>query len=445
MKNLSLLVIAIFLLGAFPVRAMNIEEVKSRSGVKAWLVEDHKLPLIAIHFAFRGGVEEDPADKQGLTNLTMGLLTEGAGPYNAEEFQQELADYSIGIGFEAGRDALFGDLKMLKADQDKGIELLHLALTNPRFDAAAIERLRGRQLAALKSQLGNPGWQARYALFRQIFGAHPYGERRLGTIETLAKITRADIQRFAARHLARDNLIIAVAGDITPGELAPMLDKIFGELPKESHLRDIPDVVWPSEPASILVPREGTQTEMLFALPGPKRDDPDWYAAEIANYILGGGGFSARLMQDVRDKEGLTYGIDTGLSPMEHAAVIVGNSATDNPKTAHAWAVTLETMHKFYDDGVTEKEINAAKDYLTGSLPLTMTSTDKIAAALVEIQRDRLGQDYMDRYNDLIRGVTEEDVAQAIKRWFNPDKLTVVMVGKPEGMTPTQTREAIRN
>jgi zinc protease len=438
------LILTLAVFTALPAYAMNIQEVTSKNGIKAWLVEDKKLPLIAMHFAFRGGTEQDPIDKQGLATLTTELLTEGAGPYDAAAFQQELADHSIGISFEAGRDALLGDVKMLKTDQDKAIELLQLALTKARFDTAAIERLRARQMSALRLQYGNPGWQARVALFRQIFGTHPYGERRLGTSETLARLTAADIRNFAARHLARDNLVIAVAGDMTPGELSGLLDRVFGDLPKKARLAEIPEIVWPQNTASILVPREGTQTELLFAMPGPKRDDPDWYAAEIADYILGSGGFSSRLMQDVRDKNGLTYGIETGLSPMEHGGILIGSAATDNSKTGKAWSIALDTMRRFYDDGVTEKEITAAKDYLTGSLPLTMTSTDKIAAALVTIQLDHLGRDYIDRYNDLVRNVTEDEVEQATKRWFNPDRLTLVMVGKPEGVTPSQTQEPVR-
>jgi zinc protease len=427
-----------------PAHATTIQEVTSHSGVTAWLVEDHKLPLIAMHFAFRGGVEQDPVAKQGLTNLTMELLTEGAGPYDAAAFQQQLADNSIALHFNAGRDALSGTVKSLSADKDKAFELLHFTLTSPHFDPKDIERLRAGQLAALRSQLGNPNWQARYALFQYIFGDHPYGERRFGSVRTLAAITQRDIKNFAAEHLAQDNLVVAVAGDITPNELAAALDRVFGDLPRRARLAPVGDISVPQQTAVILVPREGTQTELLFAMPGPKRDDPDWHAAEIANYILGGGGFSSRLMQDVRDKKGLTYGIETGLSPMEYGGLIAGEAATDNPKTGEAWDIATATMRHFYEDSVTEKEIAAAKDYLTGELPLAMTSTDKIAGLLVGLQLDHLGINYLDRRNDMIRQVTPDDIERVIRRWFNPDGLTLAMVGKPEGITPTQTRSLVR-
>jgi zinc protease len=444
MKRLLLPLLAFALIAA-PVRAAEIQEVESRGGIKAWLIEDHKLPLVAMSFAFRGGVEQDPPAKQGLAQLTMSLLTEGAGPYDAAAFQQELAGHSISLGFGAGRDALEGRLKMLSADKDRGFELLHLALSKPHFDPEDLDRLKSIQLAALKGQLGSPDWQARYALFRHIFGNHPYGERRLGSIKTLSGLTREDVRDFAADHLARGNLVIAVAGDMTPHELAVTLDRVFGDLPLRVRQHGIGEVEWPRDTRTILVPREGTQTELLFALPGPKRDDSGWYAAEIANYILGGGGFSSRLMQDVRESRGLTYGITTTLVPMEHGGIIIGEASTDNPKTGEAWSTALATMRRFYDDGVTDKDIAGAKDYLTGSLPLLMTSTDQIAALLVQIQLDRLGIDYLERRNKLIRNVTADDVSDAIHRWFNPNKLSLGMAGSPQGVMPDVTQPAVRN
>ena len=420
--------------------ATDVQEVESRGGIKAWLVEDHKLPLIAMGFAFRGGVEQDPADKQGLATLTMNLLTEGAGPYDAAAFQKKLADHSITLHFGAGRDALNGSLKALSADRHEAFNLLALALTQPRFDAKDFERLRGEQLTALRTQLADPGWQARYALLHNVFRGHPYGGRRLGTTQTLAAITCDDIRGFSASHLARDNLVVAVAGDIPAAELGAALDQIFGKLPRRADLVPISEIEWPQNVARILVPREGTQTELLFAMPGPKQDSSDWYAVQIANYALGGGGFSSRLMQDVRDKKGLTYGISTELAPADHAGMIVGQAATDNPKTREAWEIAQATMRRFYDDGATLGEVNSAKDFLTGSLPLALTSTDKIAGALVTLQLERRDPNYLDKRNDLFRNVSLDEVNIAIRHWFNPDRLTLAMVGKSDGMASTEMK-----
>ncbi len=419
-----------------------IQEVTSPHGIKAWLVQDKKLPLVAISFAFRGGVEQDPADKQGLAELTMSLLTQGAGPYDAEAFQQKLADESIQLGFTAGRNSLSGSLKTLRSSRTRAFKLLRQALTEPRFDPDAIERARRQQLTALRFQLGKPEWQARQALFAVLFHGHPYAMRRLGTAATLAGLTRDDIKDFAAHHLARDNLLIAATGDITPQELAKELDRVFGDLPAHARLTSVPEVVWPEKTSIILVPREGTQTEMLFASPLLKRDDPDWYAADIVNYILGGGGLTSRLMRDVRDRKGMTYSIGTGLAPMDHTSMLMGNAATDNAKAGEAWELMQQVWRDLYAKGVSEDDLTAAKDYLTGSLPLAMTSTDAIAGVLLGIQLDRFGIDYLDRRNALIRQVSMDDVNRVIRRWFNPSHLTLSLAGNPEGLKPTTTKEA---
>ncbi|HUY69149.1 MAG TPA: pitrilysin family protein [Alphaproteobacteria bacterium] len=444
MKKTAFIFALMFLVFSTPAHAINVEEVTSPGGITAWLVEDHQLPLISMQFAFKGGVEQDPVDKQGLATLTMNLLAEGAGPYDAAQFQQQLADNGIQMSFGAGRDALTGGIKMLSADRVTAFKLLHLALSEPRFDPAAVDRLRAQQITSLRFELGDPGWQARYALLSYIFAGHPYSERSLGTAKSLAGLSQNDIEAFTARHLARDNLLVAVAGDITPAELAPALDRIFGNLPATARLETVPEAAWPPKPAIILVPRKGTQTDLLFAEPGPKRAARDWFAADIANYILGGGGFSARLMRAVRDKRGLTYGIGTQLAPMKHAAIIVGSAATDNAKTGKAWGVTLGVMRGFYKSGVTAGEIKGAKDYLTGSLPLDLTSTDAIASALIEMQLDHLGPDYLDKRNGMIRAVTKAQVAAAIARWFDPARVTLAMVGAPEGVTPSVTELQVR-
>ena len=424
--------------------ATNVVEVTSPGGIKAWLVEDHKLPLVSMQFAFRGGVEQDTADKQGLAELTLSLLNEGAGSYDAAAFQQALADHAVTMRFAAGRDALQGSVKFLSEEKTTALNLLHLALTQARFDEKQLAQVKDAQLSSLRAQLGNPDWQARYGLFQHIFGTHPYGLRHLGSIRTLSSLTQSDVRDFARHHLARDNLVVAVAGDIKPRELGQQLDVVFGELPKHAKLVSVGDVVMPDDKATILMRREGTQTEILFTMPGPKNDSPDWYGAEIANYILGGGGFSSRLMQEVRDKRGLTYGISTALAPMEHAGLIVGSMAANNNKTAEALDVTHNVMHRIYADGVTDAEVAAAKDYLTGALPLALTSTDKISAVLVDMQLDRRSIDYLDHRNDLLRAVTTDDVNRAVERWFDPDKMNIVMVGKPEGVVPTRTQEMMK-
>ncbi len=444
-RILSFALLSLFLSGSVSAEtaAMRVQEVTSPGGIKAWLVQDDKLPLIAMRFAFRGGVEQDPKDKQGLSELTASLMTQGAGPYDAEAFQQKLADQSIQFTFAAGRDAVQGAIKTLRESHGTAFDLLRLALIEPRFDEEAFNRARSQQLTQIKMELGNASWQGRRALFAHVFKDHPYAMRRLGTAATLKSMTREDVRKHARRIMARDNLLVTVAGAISPEELGVTLDKVFGKLPTHADLRPVPEFSGQFEASKLLIKREGTQTEMLLAAPMLKRCDPDWYAAEIVNYILGAGGFASRLMNEVRDKEGLTYGISTALGSMDHAALLLGQASTDNPKTGKTWDKINEVWQNLYANGLSDSEIEAAKDYLTGSLPLALTSTNAIASVLMDMQLENLGRDYLERRNALIRGVTAEDVKRVIARWFDPAKAMLVMVGAPDGVTPDRTQEQV--
>lgn len=443
-KILSLAFVFSFFLATHAVAVEVQEIVGPKSGVKAWLVEDHTLPIVALRLSFLGGSEQDPIDKQGLATLTMEALTQGAGPYDAKTFQQKLADRSISLWFGAGRDSLDGGLKCLSDDKDEAFALLRLALQKPRFASADIERLKGQQLSGIQRQFSDPGWQARYALLSRIFAGHPYSQRSLGTLETVAGLTRDDSRLFAGGHLARNNVTVAAAGAITPKELSTALDKIFLDLPAEARLTVIEDVPEVADTSAILVRREGPQAEILFSLPGPKRDDPLYHATQIANYILGGGGFASRLMQELRDKKGLSYGISTSVSPSQHAGMIVGRAAVDNSKFGESMDIIRETLRHFYQKGPTKAEIGSAKDYLTGAMPLSLTSTDKIAGLLIHMQRERLGIDYLDRYGKLIRSVDEKDLSLVIERFFNPDRMTLVVVGAPADANFPVVKDVVR-
>jgi len=420
-----------------------IVEVTSKSGIKAWLVEDHKLPLISLRFAFQGGVETDPADKQGLAVLATSLLTQGAGPYDDRAFQERLAAQSIQMDISAGRDYTVGEVKTLRRAKEEAFHFLGLALTKPRFDEPTFERVRDGQLTAVKAQLANPGWQGRVALFRSVFGDHPYSYRSLGSLGTVKRLTRADAQAFVQQRLAKDKLFVSVVGAISPDELAAALDAVFAALPAQASPDTLGPALWPATNKTILVTREGTQTNILLATPMLHRDDPDWYAAEIANYILGGGGFISRLMKAVRAKEGLTYGIGTSLSSMEKASLLVGHVATDNAKVAEVLSLLKSVWQTFYDKGVTADEVTAAQDYLTGSLPLSLTSTDAIASTLLVMQTEKLGIDYLDKQQEKYRAVTRDDVQRVIAKWFNPDRTDISLVGKPESVTIDQKNELI--
>jgi len=414
---------------SFAQAAAPIQQVVSSQGVRAWLIEDYTLPLISMSFSFRGGVEMDPQEKQGLSTLTAALLTQGAGPYDAKTFQDRLASSSIQLSFGAGRDEMAGALKTLRSTRGEAFSLLSLALTQPRFDKSDFTRLRDQQSTSVRFRLSNPSWQARYALFSFLFEGHPYSFRSLGSASSLSLISLEDVKIFAKERLAKENLLIAVVGAISKKELVRRLDAVFGDLPEKAGGPDLPLVAWPKETKTICLKREGAQTNIFFGGPMLSRQDPDWYAALIANYILGGGGFESRLMKAVRERGGMSYGISTFLASMDKVSMIAGSVATDTAVAAETLALVKKVWHDFYENGASAEEIAAAKSYLIGSWPLNMTSTDSMASTLLSLQQEELGPDYRDKRESFLKNVTRVDIKRVIKKYFNPAMLSFATVG----------------
>jgi zinc protease len=418
-------------------QAIEVQEVKTRSGITAYLAEDHTNPIISVSFSFRGGAAIDPEDKLGLSYMVSGLLDEGAGDLDSLAFQSKLADLAIRLGFDSSRDAFSGSLTTITANADEAFELLTLALTKPRFDEEPVERIRRQILVSLARDAENPSTVASQALFASIFPDHPYGRPTEGTPETIQSLTRDDLAAYAAARFAKDRLIIGVSGDITPRQLRRRLDQVFG------HLPDTVPTDWKApdtevvHAGTIVVDKAVPQSTVYMAQPGLLRTDPDWYAALIADYILGGGSFASRLMDEVREKRGLAYGVGTNLVPFESGPLILASVGTRNDAVAESISVIQDEWRKFQAEGPTEQEVDDAKMYMTGSWPLRFTSTDRVADILVAVQRDALGLDFLDRRNDYIDAVTLDDVRRVAAELYQPNALTVVVVGQPDGVTAT--------
>jgi zinc protease len=413
--------------------ALTIETVTSPSGIVAWLVEDHQNPIIAADFSVDCGSASDPSGKEGLATMVSGLLDEGAGDLDAQAFQGRLEDLAIGLTFNADADTFSGRVKTLTDNRDEAFKLLHLALTRPRFDADAVERVRGQMLVGLQQEEQDPQSLAGRAFAAAIFPHHPYG--RLGSEASYKAIAEADLKGWVGRHLARDRLVVSVVGDITPTELAALLDQTFADLPAKTDLAPIAEAAAPDQGSLSLIRKPIPQSVVNFGEQGVKRDDPDWYNAYVMNYILGGGSFSSRLMTEVRVKRGLAYGAYTALEPYEHGGLVTGEVATRNDKVAESLKVIKEEFHRMGASDVSAQELASAKTYLNGSFPLQMDSTTAIAALLSVVQRDHLGIDYFARRPTLIDKVGAADIRRVAGKLLDPDKLTVVVVGDPKGMT----------
>jgi len=421
--------------GASP--AVTVERVVSPGGIEAWLVRDTMVPLVAIEFSFRGGGALDPSGKAGLADMTTSLLDEGAGDIDSQAFQQKLSDLAVEMSFSAGADTIRGSFKTLNRSRDEAVALLRLALTAPRFDADAVERIRQQILAALSRKSTDPDEIAGRIWWKAVFPDHPYGTPVEGTPQSIAAVTVPDMRSLVAERFARDQLIVGVVGDITPDELGPLLDRAFGDLPAKGKPARLSEAAFHAAGQTFIVRQDVPQSVVLFGQPGVKRDHPDYYTAYVMNYVLGGGGFSSRLYDEVREKRGLAYSVYSYISPMDAAGVLAGGVSTENSRVGESLAVIRAEWARMRDGGVTDAELNDAKTYLTGSFPLRFTSTDSIARMLVGMQYNDLGIDYIDRRNAYIEAVTKDDIARVAKSLLKPAELTFVIVGDPKGVEAT--------
>ncbi|MGD9966701.1 MAG: M16 family metallopeptidase [Hyphomonadaceae bacterium] len=412
--------------------AVDVERIVSPGGIEAWLVSDATVPIIVLRAFWCGGSAIEPERLIGVTGVMTDMMTEGSGALAANAFKERLQDLNMSLGFGSSWDGVGMTLTTLSENRDAAVEMARLALTEPRFDAEPLARIKRQMLVGIRTRETNPSYIANLALDAALYPSHPYARRT--SRESVEAIDRAALQERRAALFNRATLQITIVGDISAHDAGRALDAIFGALPQGAP---------PPEPAEVelaaptpLIVRQLPQPQslVLFAGPGIQDEDPDWIPLTVANYILGGGGFSSRLMDHVREQRGLVYGIGTAPSVREHSAAIRGSAQTENGDVREAIEVTRAEMARLYREGATQAEVNDAITYLTGSFALDLDSNAKIAGAVHGYQVAGRDIDYINRRNDLIRAVTLEDVNRVIRRLFDPDDFTFVVVGQPEGL-----------
>jgi zinc protease len=424
-------------LSLFPgeAHAMKVQEVKSPGGISAWLVEAHDVPLIAMRFAFDGGGStQDPQGKEGLANFLASMLDEGAGDLRAKPFQERMEELAMRMSFDDGRDAFYGSFETLTENRDAAARLLALAVTKPRFDAEAIERMRKQHLAGLAYAARDPTRVASEQWMALAFAGHPYGRPANGTPKSVAAVGRNDLAGFHGRVFARDNLRVVVVGDIDAPALGKLLDAVFGALPAKAALLPVAATEAKARERLKVIDMNVPQSVARFGLPAMARSDKDFMAAFVLNTILGGSAFTSRLYQEVREKRGLAYGIDTSLVPMRHASVFFGGVATKNEEVGQSLDVIRTELERIVSDGPTEKELADTKAYLTGSFALRFDTSTNIANQLLWMLMEGLGHSYIQTRNAQIEAVTIEDVRRVAKRLFDGNELLVTVVGRPKGL-----------
>jgi zinc protease len=425
------------LLAASQSFAMNIQKVVSAKGVEAWLVEDHSVPLIAMQFGFKAGAANDAVEKSGLAYFVSGTLDEGAGDLPSRQFQQRMEELAVKLSFDASMDHFTGSLQTLSANKDAAFDLARMALTAPRFEADDVERIRSQILSRLKIEEKDPENIASREWFKLAFPGHAYSRPLKGAAQTVASITPDDLRGFVRRAFARDNLKVAVVGDITPDELKLALDRVFGDLPAKASVTPAPEAVYPTGRQIRVVSMPNPQSVAQFGLPGLKRDDPDFIPAFVLNYVLGGGGFASNLTIEVREKRGLAYSVYSYLYPLDKAGLLLGGVATENAEVKQSLEVIEAELARLAKEGLSAEALENAKLYLTGSYALRFDSGAKIAGTLLATQLEDLPIDYISKRNDLVNAVTMDDVKRVAARLLSSKDFIVTVVGQPDGVTAT--------
>lgn len=406
---------------------VKIQDVVSSKGVRAWLVEDYTVPIVSIRFALRGGSTQDPLGKEGLANLMTGLFDEGAGDLDSDAFQLRLDDAGAEMSFSAGSDAIYGSMRMLAEGQDEAFALLRMAIQQPRFDAEPLNRIRDQVVAGIQASALDPSTKGEIAWREALYGDHPYARPDEGTEATLATITPEDVRQFHDRVFARGNLVVGVVGAIDAETLKRRLDELFGDLPAEPTLSPVVRAE-PKFAQQINVASNLPQTTLQLAWPGIERKDPQFFAAYLMNHILGGGSFSSRLFEEVREKRGLTYGISSALVNRDYSSALVIGTSTRADRAAETLALIRSEVAKMATEGPTQAELDFAKKYVIGAYAINNLDTSgAIARTLVELQLDDLGIDYIDRRTALIEAVTLDDVKAAAKRLLESEPAVMVL------------------
>ncbi len=431
---LSAAIILIFSVFTSLVSAAEIRKIVSPGGITAWFVEERSIPILSMEVAWKGGASLDGTEKAGLAHLAASTMDEGAGDLDSRAFQRRLSELAISLSFDASKDAFSGSLKTLSENKEEAFRLFGLSITDPQFAEEPVERIRGQILVNLSRKLSNPNSLAGRAWFDVAFPGHPYSNPTEGTLKSMKAITREDLGSFNRRQIARDNMVVSVIGDIDEKVLGKLLDKTFLDIPEKSDLPEIPDVQPVQQPVIEVIEQDIPQSVVVFGGQGVKRDDPDYYAAYVLNYILGGGGFESRLTEEVREKRGLVYSIYSYLYPLRQGGIQLGGFGTSNGSVGQAVNLVKTEIRKIRENGVTQEELESAKTYLNGSFPLRLSSNSRIANIMVSMQLNDLPMTYLKERADLISAVTREDIQRVAGRLMDPEKLIITVVGKPEGL-----------
>ena len=434
MKKFLIAVFSILILLIKPLYAeLNIQELTSQNGTKFWLAQEKSIPFVSLEIRFRGGTSMDDDKTLGAVSFMTAMLEEGSGELDAQAFSKARDSIAASFDFDVSRDSLSVSARFLSDTREEAIQLLKQALTRPRFDQEAMERVRKQIISIIVSNQKNQNKIAQSKLYELTFPDHIYSSNGLGSTDKITLINGNDLRQAHKVAITKDRISISVVGDISEIQAIEMLDELLENLPISSKL--LPKRVRANlDLGTVLVDYPSPQSVAFFTFEGIGRTDQDFFAAFVMNHILGGGGFNSRLMKKIREERGLTYSVNTSLAQYDHAELYLGMFQSSNDKISEAIEILKREIALLANNGVNQEELDEAKKFLTGAYPLRFDGNVRIANILVGMQFMGLDKEYVKLRNVMVSEVTSEDVARVAKRLLSSKDFTLVIVGKPEGL-----------
>jgi zinc protease len=412
------------------------ERYSLSNGVRLNISEQHALPLVVVQMLIDAGSRRDPRGQEGVASLTADLLTEGSKTRTASQISQAFDSLGASYGTSADTDYAVLTLTVLRKDFDTGLDLLADLLQHPSFPEAEVGRRREAALARIKASEDDPGQVAERAFVKTLFPGEPYGHEVIGTPEAVGKLTRKEIVAFYTQHYRPDGSIITVVGDISAPEIRDRMEQALRDWKKGAAAPFEYPAVAAAHAETVTVDKPITQASIILGQRGVARDNPDYYALQVMNYILGGGGFSSRLLDNIRTKAGLAYSVASFFTVNRAPGSFQVVVQTKNQSTNDAIQRACSEIDRIRQEPVSDDEVNDAKLYLTGSFPLKLDSNTKIAGFLAQVAFFNLGADYAGTYVQRINAVTKEDVQRVARQYLHPEQMNLVVVSNLSEVHP---------
>jgi zinc protease len=428
--RLSLLALLAIFHGAMSSEAaMTPKRTVLNNGMVLLTSEQRTLPMVSIELLIDAGSRYEPADQAGLANLTSKLLIYGTKQRTAVQISDSLDFIGASLEARCGQDTTSVSMTVLKKDLATGLELLADVLTQSTFPQAEIDRQKQAIIASIRAAEEEPGTVAAKAFAAALLPDSPYGRPVEGREASVKALQQKNLRDFFARNYRPNRSIIAVVGDVSEKEIAKALNGALQNWAKgePSGQELVPAKI--GESKVLRINKDLTQANIVLGHNGVARGNPDYYAIQVMNYVLGGGGFSSRVMDSIRNERGLAYSVYSYFAAEKSHGAFEFIMQTKNETAVEAIRIATEEMRRMREQPVTEQELNDAKDYLIGSFPLRFDTNRKVADFLSQVEYFKLGLDYSDRYADFIRKVTRDDVQRVAKQYLQPDKLITVIVG----------------